>query len=320
MSISDCGRCGFIYNSFEGDPKNGVPPFTDLRDLTGTLCSMCGMSPEGRDFRPSKAYQGLEAEVYYLFSGRSSPLSYGFKELEGKKILDVGAGCGRVGLPFLDWGVEVTLLEKSPAMLEQIPLDDSDKLRILEGDVLDLSFEQDFYDGILLTDAFLQHFPEKEQEKILQKLFLALKPAGKLVVEVFLPRSMQVSVDKYKERDCHFQYFHQTKAELDLLSKEIKMEIFIQECQDSEVKRQARFLRYLHLILPQDLERIFERMGVPLTSLNWENVSRTGSKGENLLPSSGRNPLIQKDWIQGGYPFSTSDSQAVTWLRLSIEK
>ncbi|NEW62209.1 methyltransferase domain-containing protein [Granulicatella sp. zg-ZJ] len=320
MPIYDCGRCGFIYNSFEGDTKNGVPKHTELHDLKSTLCSMCGMSEKKRYIRPATDYKGLEAQCYYLFSGKSSPLKYEIDELENKYILDVGAGFGRVGVPFLEYGSHVTLLEKSKEMLEKIPQHILDKVTVIQEDILKVDLPKEQYDVIIAADGFLQHFTPKQQCIIVEKLMYSLKKQGQLILEVFIPNDMAISVEKVKEAKQGLYFFYRAKATLHLPTKEIQTDISIQECMDNEVINQYRFIRLLYLILPDDIPCLLERAGITYTSLVKERFDTAGLIQENLINASGIEKKIKKDWIQGGYPFSTSDTNQVNWFRFTIEK
>jgi rubredoxin len=42
-----CDPCGYVYDSAEGDPSNGVKPGTNFADLpAGWVCPMCGAAKD----------------------------------------------------------------------------------------------------------------------------------------------------------------------------------------------------------------------------------------------------------------------------------
>lgn len=45
-----CALCGYVYNSAEGDPDNGVTKGTDFEDISADwVCPLCGASKEDFD-------------------------------------------------------------------------------------------------------------------------------------------------------------------------------------------------------------------------------------------------------------------------------
>ena len=99
----------------------------------------------------------LAADVYdenenYLNSFEQGELIPLFGALKDKKVLDVGAGTGRLSLPLANRGASVTALDVSPKILELVKKKNS-KIVTIVGDAESLPFENNIFD--IVTAAFL---------------------------------------------------------------------------------------------------------------------------------------------------------------------
>lgn len=325
MPIYDCQRCGFIYNTFTGDTKNGVPEKTPLTQLKATLCQDCGMSCCHRKQRDTKDYTDLEVEAYPYFCGQTSALVY-TQDCEHKCVLDVGAGCGKVGLAFAKRGSYVTCLEKSANMVQQLKKLEQrfEHLTILHQDILEATLGS--FDIIVASDGLFQHLKTpSEQMHVLEKLTQALHVGGELFVELFIPEAMQMQTKRVKEIYADTHYYMDVYAQLDLIAKEIRTELVIEKVVQQKVLERARFERLLALILLSDMERMIEVLNAKASSVQYElsacqRFDHSNQFDYYKMPSSEQHCAIKSDWIQTGYPFSTTDSQQVSWWRLKIIK
>ena len=94
---------------------------------------------------PSEAGYNLAADVYdenenYLNSFEQGELIPLLGALADKKILDVGAGTGRLSLPMANRGAQVIALDVSPKMLELIK---NSKIETVVGDAESLPFKNE---------------------------------------------------------------------------------------------------------------------------------------------------------------------------------
>lgn len=96
------------------------------------------------------------------------------EEKKSLKILDIGAGSGRETAFFNSLGYDITALEPSEALAEQIRK--NVKCPVLQITAQELNFENHF-DGIIAF-ASLLHIPKNEFKDVLQKIHQALKPEG----------------------------------------------------------------------------------------------------------------------------------------------
>lgn len=325
MPIYDCQECGYIYNSFTGDPKNGVPAEISLSDLKNTLCNMCGMDSNRRCIRDATDYMGLEAEKYYLFSGKASPLSY-TDQVKGKRVLDVGAGLGRVGLSFFRHGAVVTLLEKSQAMLEVLLEIVPKSVRVIKEDLLTADLSDQQYDLVVASDGFIQHFStEHRQILAMTKLCEALDLDGRLFIDFFIPNNMLIHSTSYKETVAETLYYFDVDCQLHLASKEIEINLIFEEVVKTITKRRQRIERLLSLVLPNDISRFlsmvnYHTSGKQFTLVSVAKFDDIENANRFKVPSDGKHHRIHYDWVQGGYPFHNNATDKVQWYRAEIKR
>ncbi len=133
-------------------------------------------------------YKGLEATLHEAFWGdRGSDLEFNelqrlMPDFQGK-VLEVGAGSGRILKPLMDAGWNITGIEPSEemcAMCQERGFGDAVQCTTLE----DFDTEEK-YDLILLTSFVLQLLPEPEE--IFPKLKSLLKEGGRIYFSCFIP-------------------------------------------------------------------------------------------------------------------------------------
>ena len=140
----------------------------------------------------------LAADVYdenenYLNSFEQGELIPVLGALAGKKVLDVGAGTGRLSLPLANRGAVVTALDVSPKMLEiiekklqrRVSNDGTrrdfvkSKIQTVIGEAENLPFGNNTFD--VVTAAFLiVHL--KDPTRFFDEAYRVLKDGGKFVV------------------------------------------------------------------------------------------------------------------------------------------
>src|SRR3989338_2646430 len=98
------------------------------------------------------AVQVYDENENYLNSFEQGELIPLLGALAYKKILDVGAGTGRLSLPLANRWASVTALDVSPKMLELVKKKNS-KIITVVGDAESLPFEKETFD--IVTAAFL---------------------------------------------------------------------------------------------------------------------------------------------------------------------
>jgi ubiquinone/menaquinone biosynthesis C-methylase UbiE len=122
-------------------------------------------------------YDQKESYLNSFEKGRCIPL---LGDIKNKKILDVGAGTGRISIPLAQQGAQVTALDVSKNMLtilqakaKRLPIE------AVMGDAEQLSFPDDFFDAV--AAAFLiVHL--KNPLRFFDEVYRVLKPNGLFLI------------------------------------------------------------------------------------------------------------------------------------------
>ncbi len=140
------------------------------------------MSKQKPKLLSSAAGYNLAAESYddkekYLNSFEKNQLIPLLGEVKGKKILDVGAGTGRVSVPLAKAGADVVALDASEAMLKK--LKSKIKIETVVADGEDLPFDSGTFDCVVAA-FFIVHL--KNPARFFDEAYRVLKDGGLLVV------------------------------------------------------------------------------------------------------------------------------------------
>jgi ubiquinone/menaquinone biosynthesis C-methylase UbiE len=98
--------------------------------------------------------------------------------VQGLKVLDAGAGTGRLSVRLYDAGARVTALDISPEMLAKLKHKNPD-IELIEGDMENMPFEDESFDMVFSSLA-LVHI--KKVDRFLDECYRVLKDDGKLVL------------------------------------------------------------------------------------------------------------------------------------------
>src|SRR3989344_8317006 len=114
--------------------------------------------PKKAKVLPSEAGYNLAADFYdekekYLNSFEQNKLLPLLGDIKDIKILDIGAGTGRLSVLLANRGARVTALDVSPKMLEKIKKAKNQEIKIVIGDAENLPFADNTFD--IVVAAFL---------------------------------------------------------------------------------------------------------------------------------------------------------------------
>lgn len=127
------------------------------------------------------------APVYDLMEGLVEHLSYGswrellWSKVEGKNILEVGAGTGK-NFPYYPEGVEITAIDFSDRMLDRARKKvarHGTAVHLQQMDVQNLEFNDDTFDSVVASFVFCS---VPDPIKGLEEVARVCKPGGKVVL------------------------------------------------------------------------------------------------------------------------------------------
>jgi len=165
-------------------------------------------SAEGYDL----AAEDYDKKEKYLNSFEKGKFLSLLPEIKDKKILDVGAGTGRVSLPLALAGAQVTALDVSEKILEVLKRKNK-KITTVVGEAENLPFENESFD--IVTAAFLVvHL--KDPKIFFDEVYRVLKPDGLFLVSNI--NQKEPPVVKTKEGDIQIKsYYHRPEKIKDSL-------------------------------------------------------------------------------------------------------
>jgi 2-polyprenyl-3-methyl-5-hydroxy-6-metoxy-1,4-benzoquinol methylase len=106
---------------------------------------------------------------------------------KGQKLLDCPCGIGRISLPLAKQGVRVTGVDVTPSYLEELATKARRrglKIETHHRDMRRIAFDREFDTAANVWTSFGYFESESDNLLVLKKLFLALKPGGKLYMSL----------------------------------------------------------------------------------------------------------------------------------------
>jgi 2-polyprenyl-3-methyl-5-hydroxy-6-metoxy-1,4-benzoquinol methylase len=152
----------------------------------------------------------------YLDSGRSDGDAARIARLlslrPGMSVLDLGCGSGRIAVPLARRGLVVTGADNSPPALVRARAAAQAArvaLRLSDGDMRELSFHEEF-DAVVSWYTSLGYYDDAVERGILRRLFRALRPGGRLLIEHVNRDRVLRNYQTYavEERDGHLMIDH----------------------------------------------------------------------------------------------------------------
>ena len=175
-------------------------------------------------------------------------------------ILEIGCGTGRITIPLMENGANITGIDSSQKMIDKLGTKVANtkaSIKIIKQDVRTLHLSQKFSLVIFPYRGFQSLLTVEDQVNALNSLKSHLKPHGKLIITLFVPgkdlfdqRSdilYHLRDSKYREGNGYRSLHHRT--EFDHYNQLLHTQISITEHIDDYLisKRYANFtLRYLY--------------------------------------------------------------------------
>lgn len=137
--------------------------------------AMQSLDPKAGFARYAAEYDQFEK---YWDSFEQRKLAPYIREAAGKKVLDAGAGTGRVAVRLAEAGATVTALDISPEMLARLHHKNR-AIQTVEGDVENMPFADGYFD-MVFSSLTLVHL--KKVEPFLDECYRVLKDGGLLAL------------------------------------------------------------------------------------------------------------------------------------------
>lgn len=133
-------------------------------------------SDEGYDL-----YAGnYDEKLDYLDSFEKRKLDDFFRDIKGKKVLDIGCGTGRIIPDLLEKEAKVTGADVSTEMLK-IAVKKFPNSTFVKADIRELPFKDDSFD-IVISAFVIVHLKQCELEEAFNEVYRVLKPGGSFIL------------------------------------------------------------------------------------------------------------------------------------------
>jgi SAM-dependent methyltransferase len=145
----------------------------------------------GRYGTPAERYGELSSIYDDLFpfeDDAESAVSFLEKLAPGGRVLELGAGTGRIALPLAERGCDVTALDASPEMLQVLSAKDrAGKVRVVQSDMARPEVDGQFDLIYVVANSFFELHEQRLQVACLASAGRLLRDGGRFVVEAAVP-------------------------------------------------------------------------------------------------------------------------------------
>ncbi len=140
------------------------------------------------------------AELYDLYVHTDYDLDFFTSEIKvkGTKVLELTAGTGRLSIPLIEAGADLTCLDISQGMLNVL----TEKLqkknlsaRVVCADICEISFQSEFELAIFPFQSFMELVGRERQTAALVAIYRALENGGKFICTLHNPTMRRKVVD-----------------------------------------------------------------------------------------------------------------------------
>lgn len=174
--------------------------------------------------------QEYDEKEKYWDSFEKNYLQPYIESAKGKKVLDAGAGTGRLSLKLADTGADVSALDISPAMLE-ILKSKNGNIETVEGDMENMPFENETFDMVFSSLAMV-HL--KKIDRFMDECYRVLKDDGKFIlvnVHYRKPIILRDGQGRYTIK-CYNHFPRHVREQAEELAYVVEDEIIVTEGDD----------------------------------------------------------------------------------------
>jgi SAM-dependent methyltransferase len=184
----------------------------------------------------------------------------------GGKVLEIGAGTGRLFINALNQGADIYGLDISEAMLEVLykKLQPEQYYRISLQNLIDFTFDFKF-DLIIAPFRVIMHLPDKkDQLKAIDNIYNHLNNNGKFIFDTFIPDLNQLIKGINNQVDFEGEYNPGQKIRRivstspDLINQIIKVNFHL-EWEENDELNQDDWVLPLRFFFRYELEHLIER-------------------------------------------------------------
>lgn len=137
-------------------------------------------------------YDGRGAELYdRIVASDRSELREILRHIDrdGEDVLELACGSGRITLPLLALGADVTAVDLSEDLLERLRAraGDNSRLTVVHGDILEWDTDRRF-DKVVLGTTSISLFDAEQRQMLLRRIRRWLTPRGSFLISLRVPR------------------------------------------------------------------------------------------------------------------------------------
>jgi ubiquinone/menaquinone biosynthesis C-methylase UbiE len=186
------------------------------------------------------------------------------KEEKPRKILDLGAGTGRISLLLAEEGYDVTSFDQSDEMLGTIEKKAKEgdlKISLIKGDAFNLPFEDNTFDSCISLRV-LWHF--KNPEKIMKEVQRVLKKDGTFIFDLLNKKSLRTPYAPIANSFVYTNLMSTKKMKETINSSDLKI---------AKVKRFFIFPYAFYMCSPKPMANLLKNLEKKLQNTNSKKYS-----------------------------------------------
>lgn len=207
-------------------------------------------------------------------------------------VLDAGCGTGRILLPLVEAGIEMTGIDCSPAMLSRARCKLGDRVPLIEGDMRTVTLPQRYALIIITINTFMHLLTTADQLEALTHLAHYLAPNGRLVIDLpagdeltHQDADARLTLEKtFLDPDTDHRILKLVASRIDWATQRQEVTYVFDELhEDGEIRRTIVPMTLRH-IFRYELELLLDKAGYTLEMLYSDyDLSPYGEGGPRMI-------------------------------------